>query len=201
MNKWRLRRSVETSLSGRSRSCDRCADSVLCVIRRAFALTVALGGLVSLTACSTVDKPAATVNGVEIPMSSFAKDVDALAASELGKQGVGFVDADRVGFTDGDATRQWMQLQVFGELTTQILAANGEALPADQVEATRAEFANSGGWNEFSPELQSTILNIAIGGNLYGDQIQASAAEADIDIASTIGEWDADALQVVPAGS
>jgi hypothetical protein len=171
------------------------------VIRRALALTVALGGLVSLNACSSVDKPAATINGVEIPMSTFAEDVDALAASDLGKQGIGFVDADREGFTAGDPTREWMQLQVFGELTTQILAAKGEALPADQVAATRLDFESSGGWNEFSPELQSTILNIAIGGGLYGEEIQAAAAVADIDIASTIGEWDAEALRVVPAGS
>jgi hypothetical protein len=157
--------------------------------------------LVSLNACSTVDKPAATVNGVEIPMSSFATDVDVLAASELGKKGIGFVEADRLGFVNGDATRQWMQLQVFGELTTQILAAKGEALPADQVAAMRTEFEGSGGWSEFSPELQSTILNIAIGRNLYGEDIQAAAAVADIDIASTIGDWDADALRVVPAGS
>jgi hypothetical protein len=177
MNKWRLRRSVETSLSGGSRSCDRCADSVLRVIRRACVFVVALGGLVSLSACSTVDKPAATVNGVEIPMSEFAAEVKALQATELGEKGIGFVlDPSRPQSSSGDATREWLQLRIFETLTDQVVAESGQPLPADQLETARASFVSSKGWDQLPADLQSTILNIVVSGGIEAVATKVTAS-------------------------
>jgi hypothetical protein len=172
------------------------------VIRRTLAIAAAIGGLASLTACSTVDKPAATVNGVAIPMAEFVDELDALGKTEIGTQGIGLlIDPDNPEYSPADGARSWLQLRIVDELAKQVADESGEALPASEIEAQRATFESSAGWADLPAPVQASILNVVVGGAVRQEDIRAAMRSADIDVASTLGRWDPDTAQIVPAGS
>ena len=113
-----------------------------------------LVGLVALSSCSSIDKPAASVNGVEIPMDSFESDLAAV------QTGLGPAPSDDPATStptslvtaDGSLARNLLTAQIQLELLDgEIERAGGSITDADRAEAESQLAQTQAGWDT-SPE-------------------------------------------------
>ena len=154
-----------------------------------------------LPGCSTVDPPAATVNGEQISMDDFADEV------RLGLPSVGF-DAACTGtkVASGDCARNWMNLRVSYLAVEQMFADRGAPITDDEVTAAAANLGSGPDWATVPEPVRRRISRVAAALSRMRDADEATKnaardwlMSADIRVASVIGTWNPD-NGVLPAG-
>ncbi|HEY5876997.1 MAG TPA: peptidylprolyl isomerase [Ilumatobacteraceae bacterium] len=153
--------------------------------RPAFVL-IGLGslvGLVALSSCSSIDKPAASVNGVEIPMDSFESDLAAV------QTGLGPAPSDDPATSttsslvtaDGSLARNLLTAQIQLELLdSEIERAGGSITDADRAEAESQLAQTQAGWDTSPERFQSFFTEYVAAQAAFG----RIAAPSEEDIAA-----------------
>lgn len=130
-------------------------------VTRRLALAAAAVAAVSLfSACSTVDKPAATVNGTDISfdeLETLSRDYDAfVAASAAAGSTDTTVATTEATYVSGTTARQQLTRKIRAIIEQQELAANGAEVTQSDIDAKKALFAEQAAdqWKLLTPALQ-----------------------------------------------
>ena len=116
----------------------------------------AVGGLVILSSCSSVDKPAATVNGYEISMDSF----EAVALGDPGRQPDPAAAPDdttpapNAARADGEAARGGLTGQILAQLFNEAASEGGRPV----TDADRAAVSESLADEQLSPAYKALVV-------------------------------------------
>lgn len=138
-----------------------------------------LAGVVAVAACGSAGPNAATVNGAEIPRSTFEDDLAALS----GLDGLISPLVVENGSYAGDDVRFWLGVAIENELKLQEIAAAGDAV-SDEDLRTAEEVLSSGfgeRWGEAPERARVTLTNIVATDNAFAravtvdrDEVQAT---------------------------
>jgi hypothetical protein len=175
------------------------ADSLDDVIRRCLALAAVAGALFAATGCSTVDKPAATVNGTEISTEQMLAEIKSLEVVR-GEGGTSAVLNDGVAL-EANSARGWLSNRVRWQIALDALG-DTPLDPAALSQINQELADGTAGWADAPPEFQDLVVRgIAAEAQLGDVALQEAARTADVDISSTIGRWVPETGEIVALGS
>jgi len=146
-----------------------------------------LVGLVALSSCSSIDQPAASVNGVEIPMDTFESD---LAAVQVG---LGPVPSDDPATStptslvtaDGSLARNLLTAQIQLELLNDEIDQAGESITDEDRTGAQSQLAQQqAGWDTSPERFRSFFTEYVAAQAAFG----RVAAPSEEDIAAEYAE-------------
>lgn len=139
-----------------------------------------LGAVIALSSCSTVDPPAATVNGTDISMADFESAAEAVQAYNLSQQGT---DSTEVSTVPGELARRVLTVQIELELAKGELARLGTPLTDEQRadEETALAASSPQEWEQAPEAFRSLLVEL----NATQRALDAAVAPDEAELAAT----------------
>ena len=170
------------------------------------------GTMATAASCSSVNHPAATVNGHKISMDTFLKVAKGLQMAQDGQQATDPATPARTPtLATGDNARTVLQALITSEVFAEELAKSGHPLTDADLKTVSDSLVSNPTYAAYAPDVQRLVVELTAAQNAFAaahgtsqteaqQAAQAAFAAASIQVDPTIGVWSTQTLSLVPLG-